>query len=53
MPVSAAEYAKRCVLQRLTDVAEQLGVSYRHLLRSLKAFGEEGLLEKQSEDITY
>ena len=28
--------------ERLIDVAEQLGVSYRHLLRSLKAFGEEG-----------
>ena len=35
--------------ERLIDVAEQLGVSYRHLLRSLKAFGEEGLLEKQSD----
>ena len=33
--------------ERLIDVAEQLGVSYRHLLRSLKALCEEGLLEKR------
>lgn len=31
----------------LTDVAEQLGVSYRHLLRSLKSLCEENLLEKR------
>jgi CRP-like cAMP-binding protein len=35
--------------ERLIDVAEQLGVSYRHLLRSLKALCEEGLLEKRSD----
>ncbi|MBA4347767.1 MAG: Crp/Fnr family transcriptional regulator [Clostridiales bacterium] len=33
--------------ERLTDVSEQLGVSYRHLLRSLKALCEEGLLGKR------
>jgi Mn-dependent DtxR family transcriptional regulator len=33
--------------ERLIDVAELLGVSYRHLLRSLKALSEEGLLEKK------
>jgi len=33
--------------EQLTDVAEQLGVSYRHLLRSLKSLCEEGLLEKR------
>ena len=33
--------------ERLIDVAEQLGVSYRHLLRSLKVLCEEGLLEKR------
>ncbi len=32
--------------ERLTNVAEQLGVSYRHLLRRLKALCEEGLLQK-------
>ena len=32
--------------ERLTDVAEQLGVSYRHLLRRLKALCECGVLEK-------
>ena len=32
--------------ERLTDVAEQLGVSYRHLLRRLKALCAENLLEK-------
>ena len=31
---------------RSIDVAEQLGVSYRHLLRRLKALCEEGLLQK-------
>ena len=35
--------------ERLIDVAEQLGVSYRHLLRSLKALCEEGLLEKRAD----
>jgi len=35
--------------ERLIDVAEQLGVSYRHLLRSLKAFCEEGILEKRKD----
>ena len=33
--------------ERLIDVAELLGVSYRHLLRSLKALSEEALLEKK------
>lgn len=33
--------------ERLTDTAEQLGVSYRHLLRRLKALCEENLLEKR------
>ena len=33
--------------ERLTDTAEQLGVSYRHLLRRLKALCEQGLLEKR------
>lgn len=33
--------------ERLIDVAEQLGVSYRHLLRSLKTLCQEGLLEKR------
>ena len=32
--------------EQLTDVAEQLGVSYRHLLRRLKALCEEQLLQK-------
>jgi CRP-like cAMP-binding protein len=32
--------------ERLTNVAEQLGVSYRHLLRCLKALCEEQLLQK-------
>ena len=32
--------------ERLIDIAEQLGVSYRHLLRSLKTLCEAGLLEK-------
>ena len=32
----------------LTNVAEQLGVSYRHLLRTLKSLCEAGLLEKRS-----
>lgn len=35
--------------ERLIDVAEQLGVSYRHLLRSLKSLCEAGLLEKKSD----
>ena len=35
--------------ERLIDVAEQLGVSYRHLLRSLKTLCEEGLLEKRAD----
>ena len=35
--------------ERLIDVAEQLGVSYRHLLRSLKALCEEGLLGKRAD----
>ncbi len=35
--------------ERLIDVAEQLGVSYRHLLRSLKSLCEEGILEKQKD----
>lgn len=35
--------------ERLIDVAEQLGVSYRHLLRSLKTLCEEGLLEKKAD----
>jgi len=35
--------------ERLTDVSEQLGVSYRHLLRSLRALCEAGLLEKRRE----
>jgi CRP-like cAMP-binding protein len=35
--------------EHLTDVSEQLGVSYRHLLRSLKALCEEGLLEKRKD----
>ena len=34
---------------RLIDVAEQLGVSYRHLLRSLKTLCEQGILGKQSD----
>lgn len=33
--------------ERLTDVAEQLGVSYRHLLRRLKALCQDGVLEKR------
>ena len=35
--------------ERLIDVAEQLGVSYRHLLRALKSLGEEGILEKRTD----
>ena len=35
--------------ERLIDVAEQLGVSYRHLLRSLKALCDKGLLEKRAD----
>jgi CRP/FNR family putative post-exponential-phase nitrogen-starvation transcriptional regulator len=35
--------------ERLTDVSEQLGVSYRHLLRSLKKLCENGLLEKRAD----
>ena len=35
--------------ERLIDVAEQLGVSYRHLLRALKALCEEGVLEKRKD----
>ena len=35
--------------ERLTDVAEQLGVSYRHLLRALKALCEGGVLEKRKD----
>ena len=34
--------------EQLTDVAEQLGVSYRHLLRHLKALCEGRLLQKES-----
>lgn len=34
--------------ERLTDVSEQLGVSYRHLLRSLKSLCSEGVLEKRT-----
>ncbi|MDZ4064685.1 MAG: Crp/Fnr family transcriptional regulator, partial [Coriobacteriia bacterium] len=34
---------------RLTNVSEQLGVSYRHLLRSLKMLCEEKLLEKRAD----
>ncbi len=37
--------------ERLTDVSEQLGVSYRHLLRSLKSLCIEGILEKS--DVGY
>ena len=33
--------------ERLTNTAEQLGVSYRHLLRRLKALCDQGLLEKR------
>ena len=36
-----------CFSDRLTDVSEQLGVSYRHLLRSLKSLCEADILEKQ------
>ena len=36
-----------CFSERLTNVAEQLGVSYRHLLRTLKSLCEAGLLEKR------
>ena len=36
-----------CFSERLTNVAEQLGVSYRHLLRTLKSLCEEGVLEKR------
>lgn len=39
----------RVFSERLIDVAEQLGVSYRHLLRSLKSLCEEGLLEKKAD----
>lgn len=35
--------------ERLIDVSDQLGVSYRHLLRSLKMLCEQGLLEKQAD----
>ena len=35
--------------ERLIDVAEQLGVSYRHLLRALKSFYEAGILEKRKD----
>ena len=35
--------------ERLIDVAEQLGVSYRHLLRALKSFCEGGILEKRKD----
>ena len=35
--------------ERLTNVSEQLGVSYRHLLRSLKSLSEDGLLEKRQD----
>ena len=35
--------------ERLIDVAEQLGVSYRHLLRALKSLCEEGILEKRKD----
>ena len=35
--------------ERLIDVAEQLGVSYRHLLRALKSLCEEGLLQKRKD----
>lgn len=33
--------------ERLTDTAEQLGVSYRHLLRRLKALSEAGVIVKR------
>ncbi len=33
--------------ERLTDVSEQLGVSYRHLLRMLRQLVEAGVLEKR------
>jgi CRP-like cAMP-binding protein len=35
--------------ERLTDVAEQLGVSYRHLLRALKSLCEAGILQKRQD----
>lgn len=35
--------------ERLTDVAEQLGVSYRHLLRALKSLCEAKILQKQKD----
>ncbi len=35
--------------ERLTDVSEQLGVSYRHLLRSLRSLCEEGLVERRAD----
>ena len=35
--------------ERLIDVAEQLWVSYRHLLRALKSLCEEGVLEKRKD----
>ena len=35
--------------ERLTDVSEQLGVSYRHLLRSLKSLAIERLIEKRTD----
>jgi len=37
-----------CFSERLTDVSEQLGASYRHLLRSLKSLCLEGILEKRA-----
>ncbi|NLI53290.1 MAG: cyclic nucleotide-binding domain-containing protein [Clostridiales bacterium] len=38
----------RLFSERLTDVSEQLGVSYRHLLRSLKALCDADVLEKRA-----
>ena len=35
--------------ENLTGTSELLGVSYRHLLRTLKAFEEQGLIERVSE----
>jgi len=35
--------------EQLTNVSDQLGVSYRHLLRSLKSLIEEGALEKRTD----
>lgn len=35
--------------ERLLDVSDQLGVSYRHLLRSLRTLSEAGILERRRE----